>query len=89
MSENVAKKKKIISVTAGKIHPDLDKLSNILPLGLRPRGSKNSRLSLSGKFIFPAVTVIAIPIRQLSTTTASRAKCQCDSPKMCECWWLL
>ena len=60
MSENVAKKKKIISVTAGKIHPDLDKLSNILPLGLRPRGSKNSSLSLSGKFIFPAVTVIAI-----------------------------
>ena len=46
---------------AEKNFPDLDKLSNILPLGLRPRGSKNSSLSLSGKFIFPAVTVIAIP----------------------------
>ena len=45
---------------AGKIHPGLDKLSNILRLGLRPRGSKNSSLPLSGKFIFLAITVIAI-----------------------------
>ena len=41
--------------------PDLDKLSNILPLGLHPRGSKDSNLSLSGTLFFPAITVIAIP----------------------------
>ena len=61
MSENVAKKKKIISVMAEKDFPGLGKLSNIPPLGLRPRGGKNSSLPLPGKSIFPAITVIAIP----------------------------
>ena len=54
MSENVAKKKKIISVMAEKNFPDLDKLSNILPLGLRPRGSKNSSFISVWKVIFPS-----------------------------------
>ena len=62
MSENVGGKNKIISVMAEKNFPDLDQLSNILPLGLRLRGSKNSSLSLSWKFFFPAITVIAIKV---------------------------
>ena len=45
---------------AEKDFPGLGKLSNIPPLGLRPRGGKNSSLPLPGKSIFPAITVIAI-----------------------------
>ena len=45
---------------AEKDFPGLGKLSNKPPLGLRPRGGKNSSLPQPRKSIFPAITVIAI-----------------------------